>query len=290
MPRTIHKAVFPAAGLGTRFLPATKASPKEMLPLVDKPLIQYSVEEAVASGCDSILIITGRDKSAIENHFDISFELEQVLKEKGKTELLDQVRAISEIARISYTRQKEALGLGHAIYQAKDFAGTEPFAALLADDVVDAEVPALKQMIDVYERYEAPVIATMRVEGDAISRFGVIDADEVEPGVFRIKDMVEKPAFADAPSDLAIIGRYIFTPDIFDAIERTKPGAGGEIQITDAMRLLLKERPFYAVKLEGTRHDAGDKLGFLVATVEYALKRGDLGNEFRAYLRSLDLT
>jgi UTP--glucose-1-phosphate uridylyltransferase len=289
MPRTIHKAVFPAAGLGTRFLPATKASPKEMLPLVDKPLIQYSVEEAVASGCDSILIITGRDKSAIENHFDISFELEQVLKEKGKTELFEQVRAISEIARISYTRQKEALGLGHAIYQAKDFAGTEPFAVLLADDMVDAEVPALKQMIDVYERYEAPVIATMQVEGNAISRFGVIDADEVEPGVFKIKDMVEKPAFADAPSDLAIIGRYIFTPDIFDAIERTKPGAGGEIQITDAMRLLLNERPFYAVKLEGTRHDAGDKLGFLVATVEYALKRGDLGNEFRTYLQSLDL-
>ncbi len=287
MAQTIRKAVFPAAGLGTRFLPATKASPKEMLPLVDKPLIQYSVEEAVASGCESLLIITGRDKSAIENHFDISFELEQLLKEKGKDEMFEQVRAISDIAKISYTRQKQALGLGHAIYQAKDFVGTEPFAALLADDVVDAERPALRQMIDVYEKYDAPVIATMQVEGEAISRFGVIDADEVEPGVFKIKDMVEKPAYADAPSDLAIIGRYIFTPDIFGAIERTTPGSGGEIQITDAMRILLKERPFYAVKLEGTRHDAGDKLGFLIATVEYALKREDLGGPFREYLKNM---
>jgi len=289
MNQTVRKAVFPAAGLGTRFLPATKASPKEMLPLVDKPLIQYSVEEAVASGCESLLIITGREKSSIENHFDISFELEQTLKEKGKDKMFEQVRAISDIARISYTRQKQALGLGHAIYQAKDFVGDEPFAALLADDVVDAEKPALKQMIEVFEKYQAPVIATMQVAGEAISRFGVIDADEVEPGVFKIKDMVEKPAFADAPSDLAIIGRYIFTPDIFEAIERTTPGAGGEIQITDAMRLLLKDRPFYAVKLEGVRHDAGDKLGFLIATVEYALKREDLGTEFREYLKGLEL-
>lgn len=289
MTNKIRKAVFPAAGLGTRFLPATKASPKEMLPLVDKPLIQYAIEEAVASGIESILIITGRDKSAIENHFDISFELEQLLKEKGKDAMFEQIRAISDIAQISYTRQKQALGLGHAIYQAKDFVGSDPFAALLADDIVDAEIPALQQMIDVFEKYEAPVIATMQVEGEAISRFGVIDADEIEPNVFRINDMVEKPPFADAPSDLAIIGRYIFTPDIFEAIERTKAGAGGEIQITDAMRLLLKERPFYAVKLDGRRHDAGDKLGFLIATVEYALKRSDLGSEFRNYLRSLDL-
>lgn len=289
MTKKIRKAVFPAAGLGTRFLPATKASPKEMLPLVDKPLIQYSVEEAVASGIESILIITGRDKSAIENHFDISFELEQLLREKGKDDMFEQVRAITDIAKISYTRQKQALGLGHAIYQAKDFVGDEPFAALLADDMVDAEKPALAQMIEVYEKYEAPVIATMQVEGEAISRFGVIDADEVEPGVYKIKDMVEKPAYADAPSDLAIIGRYLFTPDIFGAIEKTTPGAGGEIQITDAMRLLLKERPFYAVKLDGTRHDAGDKLGFLIATVEYALKREDLGKDFKDYLRSLTL-
>jgi UTP--glucose-1-phosphate uridylyltransferase len=290
MVQTIRKAVFPAAGLGTRFLPATKASPKEMLPLVDKPLIQYSVEEAVASGCDSILIITGRDKTAIENHFDISFELEQLLLEKGKKDMFEMVRAISDIAKVTYTRQKQALGLGHAIYQAKEFAAGEAFAALLADDVVDAERPALRQMMDVYEKYDAPVIATMQVDGEAISRFGVIDADEVEPGVFKIKDMVEKPPFAEAPSDLAIIGRYVFTPDIFDAIDRTEPGAGGEIQITDAMRILLKERPFYAVKLDGIRHDAGDKLGFLIATVEFALKRDDLAADLKEYLRTLDLS
>lgn len=289
MTNKIRKAVFPAAGLGTRFLPATKASPKEMLPLVDKPLIQYAIEESVASGVESILIITGRDKSAIENHFDISFELEQLLLEKGKDEMFAQVRAISDIAKVSYTRQKQALGLGHAIYQAKDFVGSEPFAVLLADDIIDSETPALQQMIAVFEKYNAPVIATMQVSGDAISRFGVIDADEVEPGVYKIKDMVEKPAFADAPSDLAIIGRYIFTPDIFEAIDGTTPGAGGEIQITDAMRILLKTRPFYAVRLEGKRHDAGDKLGFLMATVEFALKRDDLGGEFREYLKGLDI-
>jgi UTP--glucose-1-phosphate uridylyltransferase len=261
----------------------------EMLPLVDKRLFHYGVEEAVACGIDSILIITGRDKTAIEDHFDISFELEHLLKAKGKIELFEQVRAISELAKISYTRQSEALGLGHAIYQAKDFAGDDPFAALLADDIVDAEKPALKQMIEVFEKYNAPVIATMQVAGEAISRFGVIDAEEIEPNVFKIRDMVEKPAFADAPSDLAIIGRYIFTPDIFGAIERTEPGAGGEIQITDAMRLLLKERPFYAVKLGAVRHDAGDKLGFLIATVEFALKREDLGEDFRAYLKGVSL-
>jgi UTP--glucose-1-phosphate uridylyltransferase len=290
MTYKIRKAVFPAAGLGTRFLPATKASPKEMLPLVDKPLIQYSVEEAVASGIESILIVTGREKSSIENHFDISYELEDLLQEKGKTEFFEQVRAISDLCRMSYTRQKQALGLGHAIYQAKDFSENEPFAVLLADDVVDAEKPALRQMIEVFEEYNAPVLATMQVEGSAISRFGVIDAEEVAPNVFKIKDMVEKPKFEDAPSDLAIIGRYILTPDVFDAIERTEKGAGGEIQITDAMRLMLKEgKPFYAVKLEGNRHDAGDKLGFLIATVEFALKREDLGNDFREYLKSLNL-
>jgi UTP--glucose-1-phosphate uridylyltransferase len=215
--------------------------------------------------------------------------MEQMLKERGKDDLFEQVRAVSDIAQISYTRQKQALGLGHAIYQAKDFAGSEPFAVLLADDIVDAEKPALKQMIEVFEKYDAPVIATMQVDGDAISRFGVIDAEEVSRGVYKIKDMVEKPAFKDAPSDLAIIGRYIFTPDIFEAIEQTTPGSGGEIQITDAMRILLKKRPFYAVKLEGTRHDAGDKLGFLIATVELALKRDDLGADFREYLKKLNL-
>jgi UTP--glucose-1-phosphate uridylyltransferase len=289
MAQRIRKAVFPAAGLGTRFLPATKASPKEMLSLVDKPLIQYGVEEAVASGVESILIITGRGKNAIEDHFDISYELEQTLRERGKNELLALARSVSEIARISYTRQKEALGLGHAILQARDFVGDEPFAVLLPDDIMDCETPALKQMLRVYEKCDAPVIGTMQVEGEAISRFGAIKAEEVGDGVYKIEDMVEKPPYAEAPSDLAIIGRYILTPDIFDEIERTERGTGGEIQITDAMRSLLKRRPFYAVRFEGTRHDAGDKLGFLIATVEFALKRPDLAPGFKKYLRSLDL-
>lgn len=290
MSKKIRKAVFPAAGLGTRFLPATKSSPKEMLPLVDKPLIQYGVEEAVASGVESILIITGRDKTAIENHFDISFELEQVLQERGKTEMFDLVRAVSDLAQISYTRQKQALGLGHAILQAKDFVGDESFAVLLADDVIDAETPALQQLIDVYEKYDAPVIATMQIDDETISRFGVIDAEEVEDGVYKLKSIVEKPKYADAPSNMAVIGRYIFTPELFGAIEEIQPGAGGEYQVADAMRILLdKGFPFYATKLEGVRHDAGDKLGFLIATVEFALKREDLGAEFREYLKTLNL-
>jgi UTP--glucose-1-phosphate uridylyltransferase len=289
MPQKIRKAVFPAAGLGTRFLPATKASPKEMLSLVDKPLIQYVVEEAVASGVESIIIVTGRGKSAIEDHFDISFELEHLLQTRGKEELFEAARSVSKLARIHYVRQKEALGLGHAVLQARDFVGDEPFAVLLADDIVDAETPALKQMLKVYEEFDAPVLGTMQVSGEAISRFGVIDAEEVREGVYKIRDMVEKPPFAEAPSDLAIIGRYILTPDIFDEIKRTPKGAGGEIQITDAMRSLLKKRPFYAVRFEGTRHDAGDKLGFLIATVEFALKRPDLAPQFKEYLRSLKL-
>lgn len=293
MQQKIRKAVFPAAGLGTRFLPATKSSPKEMLPLVDKPLIQYSVEEAVASGIESILIITGRDKTAIENHFDISFELEQVLQERGKTEMFELVRRVSDLAKITYTRQKQALGLGHAIFQAKDFVGDEPFAVLLADDVMDCaeDAPALRQLIDVHERYAgASVMATMQIAGEAISRFGVIAAEQVEENVFKIKSVVEKPNYADAPSDMAVIGRYIFTPELFGAIEKINPGAGGEYQVADAMKILLDEgKPFYAVKLDGTRHDAGDKLGFLIATVEFALKRADLGADFRAYLRTLNL-
>ncbi len=291
MKQKVRKAVFPAAGLGTRFLPATKSSPKEMLPLVDKPLIQYSVEEAVASGIESILIITGRDKTAIENHFDISFELEQVLRERGKTEMFELVRAVSNLAKISYTRQKQALGLGHAILQAKDFVGDEPFAVLLADDVMDSdETPALRQLIDVYERFDAPVIATMQVEGEAISRFGVIDGEEIEPNIFKIKSVVEKPKFEDAPSDMAVVGRYVFKPELFGAIERIEPGAGGEYQVADAVKILLDEgKPFYAVKLDGVRHDAGDKLGFLIATVEFALKRADLGADFRKFLKTLDL-
>jgi UTP--glucose-1-phosphate uridylyltransferase len=286
MPRRVRKAVFPAAGLGTRFLPATKASPKEMLPLVDKPLIQYVVEEAVASGIESIVIVTGRGKAPMEDHFDVSFELEKVLQERGKLDLAEEMRAISEMARFSYVRQREALGLGHAVLQARDCVGDEPFAVMLGDDIIDSEVPALKQLLDVYEKYDAPVIGTMQVEGEAISRFGALDVDEIEDGVFQVKDMVEKPAYAEAPSDLAIIGRYVLTPDIFDELEKTKPGAIGEIQITDAMRSLLKRRPFYAVRFKGTRHDAGDKLGFLIATVEFALKHPDLAPEFREYLKS----
>jgi UTP--glucose-1-phosphate uridylyltransferase len=289
MPQRVRKAVFPAAGLGTRFLPATKASPKEMLPLVDKPLIQYVVEEAVASGIDSVIIVTGRGKSAIEDHFDVSFELEALLRERGKEDDLRQVREITDMARVSYVRQREALGLGHAILQARDLVGDEPFAVMLSDDIIDSKTPALKQLLDVYEKYDAPVLATMEVAGEAISRFGALDVEEVGDGVYRIKDMVEKPLLAQAPSNLAIIGRYVLTPDIFDEIENTTPGAIGEIQITDAMRALLKKRDFYAVRFEGTRYDAGDKLGFLIATVELALKHGELAPEFREYLRSLKL-
>jgi UTP--glucose-1-phosphate uridylyltransferase len=287
MPQKVRKAVFPAAGLGTRFLPATKASPKEMLPLVDKPLIQYVVEEAVASGIESVIIVTGRGKAAIEDHFDVSFELETLLKERGKTDELKAMRAISDMARVSYVRQREALGLGHAVLQARDLVGDEPFAVMLSDDIVDSRTPALRQLLDVYEKSDAPVLATMQVEGDAISRFGAIDGEEVEDGVFKIRDMVEKPPLAEAPSDLAIIGRYVLTPDIFDEIEKTRPGAIGEIQITDAMRSLLRKRPFYAVRFEGKRYDAGDKLGFLTATVEFALKHTDLAPEFRQYLKTL---
>jgi len=287
MVQKVRKAVFPAAGLGTRFLPATKASPKEMLPLVDKPLIQYVVEEAVASGIESVIIVTGRGKASIEDHFDVSFELEKLLQERGKQEELKAMRAISEMARISYVRQREALGLGHAVLQARDLVGDEPFAVMLSDDIIDSETPALRQLLDVYEKYDAPVVAVFEVEGEAISRFGVIAGEEVEEGVYKIKDMVEKPAQSEAPSNLAIIGRYILTPDIFDEIEKTTPGAIGEIQITDAMRSLLKKRPFYAVRFKGTRYDAGDKLGFLIATVEFALKHEDLAPEFREYLQSM---
>jgi len=289
MPQRVRKAVFPAAGLGTRFLPATKASPKEMLPLVDKPLIQYVVEEAVASGIESIIIVTGRGKSAIEDHFDVSFELEALLRERGKQDDLRLVREISEMARVSYVRQREALGLGHAVLQARDWVGEEPFAVMLSDDIIDSRTPALRQLIHVYEKYDAPVVATMQVEGEAISRFGALDVDEVADGIYRIKDMIEKPPLSAAPSDLAIIGRYVLTPDIFDEIEATTPGAIDEIQITDAMRALSKKRDFYAVRFEGTRYDAGDRLGFLIATVEYALKHSELAPDFRSYLKSLKL-
>jgi UTP--glucose-1-phosphate uridylyltransferase len=291
MKKQIRKAVFPAAGLGTRFLPATKAMPKEMLTLVDKPLIQYVVEEAVRSGIESIIIVTGRDKTAIENHFDISYELEETLKERGKIKIFQQVRQVADIAKINYTRQKQPLGLAHAIYQAIDFVENEPFAVMLPDDIMDSpEKPALRQLIDVYEKYQAPVFAAMEINDESISRFGVVDGEEVEPGIYKIKSVVEKPKYKDAPSNLAVIGRYIFTPDLFEAIEKIEPGAGGELQVADAVEILLKQgKPFYAAKVAGTRHDAGDKLGFLIATVEFARKRPDLAPEFVEYLKSLKL-
>lgn len=290
MAQKIRKAVFPAAGLGTRFLPATKAQPKEMLPLVDKPLIQYVIEEALDSDVENIIIITGRGKNAIEDHFDVSFELEKTLEERGKEDLLEIVREVSSMANLAYVRQKQALGLGHAVLMAKDLVGNEPFAVLLGDDIIDSEVPCLRQMIEVYERHDgAPVLAVQEVAGEAISRFGVIAGEEVEPDVFRISDMVEKPKPQDAPSNLAIIGRYILPPEVFPLIEQTAAGVGGEIQITDALRSLAGQRPFYGYRFKGRRHDAGDKLGFLEATVEFALKSPDLGEPFREYLKSLKL-
>lgn len=294
MPPRVRKAVFPAAGLGTRFLPATKAQPKEMLPLVDKPIIQYGVEEALASGIDNIIIVTGRGKNSIEDHFDVSYELEKILEEKGKTDLLQVVREISDMIHVSYIRQKEALGLGHAVLTARELVGEEPFAVLLADDVIDAPVPALRQMLDVYEATGASVIAVQPVPREAISSYGVINPspDQAPAGRFagpiaRIADLVEKPRPADAPSDLAVVGRYVLTPAIFDCLERTQRGAGGEIQLTDALRMLARREPMYALTFAGRRHDTGDKLGFLQATVELALKRADLGEPFRAYLRAL---
>jgi len=288
----IRKAVFPAAGLGTRFLPATKAQPKEMLPLVDKPIIQYVIEEAVAAGLTKIIIVTGRGKNAIEDHFDHSYELEQLLEQRGKTDLLDQVRAISNMITVSYVRQGETLGLGHAVLMAKDLVGDEPFAVMLGDDIIDSPVPCMKQMIDVFERHGGPVIAVHQVPRADISAYGVIDGTAVEGDngrVYKIRDLVEKPKTAEAPSDLAIIGRYILTPDIFEELERTPRDTGGEIQLTNGMRRLKDRRSMFGYRFEGTRHDAGNKLGFLKATVEFALKRADLGGPFREYLKGLKL-
>ena len=294
MPMKLRKAVFPAAGLGTRFLPATKAQPKEMLPLVDKPIIQYGVEEAIASGCDQILIITGRGKQAIEDHFDVSYELERMLEDRKKLDLLKIVRSISDMIHVAYVRQKEALGLGHAVLMARELVGNEPFAVLLADDVIDAKVPCLKQMVEVFDEKQCSVLATQVIEGKMISSYGVLDVKPVEDSrfadrLFEIKNMVEKPKPEDAPSNLAIIGRYILTPAIFDCLANTPTGAGGELQLTDGMRLLLQKEKMYAYVYEGRRHDAGDKLGFLKATVEFALKREDLGIPFREYLKGLKL-
>jgi UTP--glucose-1-phosphate uridylyltransferase len=288
----IRKAVFPAAGLGTRFLPATKAQPKEMLPLVDKPVIQYVIEEAVAAGIDNIIIVTGRGKNAIEDHFDVSYELEKILEGRGKLDLLEQVRAISNLVSVSYVRQKEALGLGHAILVAKPLIGNEPFAVLLGDDIIDSDVPCTGQMIAAFEKYRSSILATQIVEGPDISRYGVIKGQLVhEAGganrTYRVEDLVEKPLYEEAPSNLAIIGRYILTPQIFEVLEQTTPDQGGEIQLTNGLKRLLERQSIHAYRFEGKRYDAGDKLGFLKATVEFALKREDLGREFAQYLRSI---
>ena len=291
---SVRKAVFPAAGLGTRFLPATKAQPKEMLPLVDKPIIQYGVEEALHSGIQNIIIVTGRGKTAIEDHFDVSFELEYMLESRGKKDLLAIVRSVSDMINVSYVRQKEALGLGHAVMRTQELVGQEPFAVVLADDVIDAEVPCLRQLLDIHEFFCSPVLAVMEVSPENISSYGAIDAEPIAHNgsrdrVFRIRDLVEKPKQSEAPSNLAIIGRYVLTPEIFDSVAQIEPGSGGEIQLTDALKHLLRSRPIYAYRFEGTRYDAGDKLGFLKATVEFALRRHDLGGPFRDYLRSLQL-
>jgi UTP--glucose-1-phosphate uridylyltransferase len=285
----IRVAVFPAAGLGTRFLPATKAQPKEMLPLVDRPLIQYVVEEARDAGIERIVIVTGRGKNAIEDHFDTSFELEQMLAEKGKETLLAEVRKISDLIPISYVRQKQALGLGHAVLQAKDLVGDQPFAVLLGDDIVDADEPCIGQMMRLYERRGNPVIALQEVPRSETRQYGIVAGEPVEDRVVRITDMVEKPAPDKAPSNLAIIGRYLLPPEIFQILDETRSDVGGEIQLTSALKTLLARRPIDGYLFEGKRYDAGDKLGFLKATVEFALKRKDLGGAFKEYLKGLGL-
>jgi UTP--glucose-1-phosphate uridylyltransferase len=285
----IRKAVFPVAGLGTRFLPATKAQPKEMLPLVDKPIIQYGVEEALASGVDNIILVTGRGKNAIEDHFDVSVELETFLEARGKKDLLDEVRKISNLINFSYVRQGEPLGLGHAVLVTQNLIGDEPFAVILGDDVIDADPPALRQMIDVFNQVDGPVVAIERVPLSDVSSYGILDADEIRPGVYQIRDMVEKPPKEEAPSDLAIIGRYILTPDIFPALEATASDRTGEIQLTNGLRRLLKDRPLYGCRIDGVRHDTGNKLGFLKAVVYFALRRPDISEQFADYLRTIDL-
>ena len=287
MKHVIRKAVFPAAGLGTRFLPATKAQPKEMLPLVDKPIIQYGVEEAVAAGIDNIILVTGRGKNAIEDHFDVSVELETFLEARGKKEQLAEIRAISNLINFAYVRQGEPLGLGHAVLVTKSLVGNEPFAVILGDDVIDANPPAIGQMIDVFNEVEGPVLAIERVPLNTVSSYGIIDAEEIKPGVYRIRDLVEKPPVAEAPSDLAIIGRYVLTPDIFPALEATASDRTGEIQLTNGLRRLLKDRPIYGCRIDGVRHDTGNKLGFLKAVVYFALRRPDLADDFRDYLRTV---
>ncbi|HEY7284918.1 MAG TPA: UTP--glucose-1-phosphate uridylyltransferase GalU [Vicinamibacterales bacterium] len=289
---TVRKAVFPAAGLGTRFLPATKAQPKEMLPLVDKPIIQYGVEEAVASGANNIILVTGRGKNAIEDHFDVSIELESFLESRGKKDQLAEIRKISSMMNLAYVRQGEPLGLGHAVLVTRHLVGDEPFAVILADDVIDAQPPATAQLIKVFERLGGPVLAVERVPREQISSYGVIAFEpdaSLGDGVYRVRDLVEKPPREEAPSDLAIIGRYVLTPDLFPCLAATKSDRTGEIQLTNGLRELLKTRPIYACEVKGVRHDTGNKLGFLKAVVYFALRRPDLAENFSQYLTALDL-
>src|SRR5712691_880638 len=288
----IRKAVFPAAGLGTRFLPATKAQPKEMLPLVDKPIIQYGVEEAVAAGIDNMILVTGRGKNAIEDHFDVSVELESFLEARGKRDQLTEIRKISNLINFAYVRQGEPLGLGHAVLVTRELVGSEPFAVILGDDVIDANPPAIKQLVDVFQQLGGPVLAVERVPREDISSYGVIDVEpnsRLGEGIYQVRDLVEKPRREEAPSDLAIIGRYVLTPDIFPALAATKSDRTGEIQLTNGLRELLKSRPIYACEVKGVRHDTGNKLGFLKAVVYFALRRPDLADKFSAYLASLNL-
>ncbi|MED1471502.1 UTP--glucose-1-phosphate uridylyltransferase GalU [Bacillus salipaludis] len=281
----VRKAIIPAAGLGTRFLPATKAQPKEMLPIVDKPTLQYIIEEAVASGIEEILIITGRNKKSIEDHFDKSVELELELEARGKFDLLAEVRRISEMVNIHYIRQKEPKGLGHAIYCAKSFIGNEPFAVLLGDDIVYSEKPCLKQMIEKYEEYKTTILGVQEVAAEDTDKYGIIEGKEIEERIYKVKGLVEKPASDSAPSSIAILGRYIINPAIFELLEKTEPGKGGEIQLTDALKELAQKEAMYAYVFEGKRYDVGDKQGFLQATVEFALRRDDLREEFLHYLK-----
>lgn len=283
----ITKAVIPAAGLGTRFLPATKAQPKEMLPIVDKPTIQYIVEEAVKSGITDILIITGRSKRAIEDHFDRSIELEIELESKNKHEMLESVRAISEMVNIQYVRQKMPKGLGHAVLCAKSFVGNEPFAVLLGDDIVDSNKPCLKQLIDEYSEKGATVLGVQKIEKNNVNKYGIVDGTEIESGVHKVNTLVEKPKVEESPSNVAILGRYIISPSIFEILENTKPGAGGEIQLTDALKELAKIEDMIAYEFEGKRYDVGDKLGFLQATVEFALKNDELKESFAEYVKEI---
>ena len=287
MSSSVRKAVFPAAGLGTRFLPATKAQPKEMLPLVDKPLIQYVVEEAVAAGIERMVFVTSRGKSSIEDHFDLSYELERTLEERGKTALLEEVRSVSRLAHVASVRQAQALGLGHAVLQARNEVGNEPFAVMLSDDIVDADDPCIGQMMKLYERRGNPVIALQEVPRSQVHHYGIVAGEKVDDRVYSLSDMVEKPPADRAPSNLAIIGRYLLPPEIFGILENTRSDVGGEIQLTSGLKALLAVRPVDGYIFEGTRYDAGDKLGFLKATVELALKRSDLGPAFRDYLREL---